>query len=457
MTYRTASDFRRALEDRLTTQARAEQRVDPNRLRVNVAFERFLARLFHDDTKRWVLKGGYALELRYPGRARATRDLDLNVPPPLYPDLLDELQAAAERDLGDHFEYKVSAPASRGALAGPPEGGHRFSVEARLAGRRFATFPLDVGQGDVTIREPDHIQGRIDLTFAGIATPPLPRLPSGRSLRGETARVHRPARDPHPREGPGGHGPADRPGARAKPTSPREHRGDLRTVRKAPATTSPASATRRMAGNVPPARSRGRAVHYQPRRSARLRLRVLGGSPLAPTPIRVRPQALLRHNVNSSVNDSDRFKLEYTSVQNMRDPVERERPLPGTRGFRVMIARGLRNLPQARQQALPERLPVGRVLLEVGVAVQVPVDVQLRRVEGSRVNLEPPQRRHLETGLLVQLTNNFRRHGRQEQDIAPQALQARDGLLEKVLAPLVLPAVSLVKRWMRLFQSVQRK
>lgn len=56
MIYRTASDFRRALEDRLTTQARAEQRVDPNRLRVNVAFERFLARLFHDGTKRWVLK-----------------------------------------------------------------------------------------------------------------------------------------------------------------------------------------------------------------------------------------------------------------------------------------------------------------------------------------------------------------------------------------------------------------
>lgn len=171
MIYHTASDFRRALEDRLTTQARAEQRVDPNRLRAKVTFERFLARLFHDDTKRWVLKGGYALELRYPGRARATRDLDLNVPPPPYSDLLDELQAAAERDLGDHFEYKVSASASRGALTGPPEGGHRFSVEARLAGRRFATFPLDVGQGDVTVREPDHIPGQIDLTFAGIATP----------------------------------------------------------------------------------------------------------------------------------------------------------------------------------------------------------------------------------------------------------------------------------------------
>jgi predicted nucleotidyltransferase component of viral defense system len=177
MIYRTASDFRRALEDRLTTQARAEHRVDPNRLRLNVAFERFLARLFHDGTKRWVLKGGYALELRYPGRARATRDLDLNVPPPPYSDLLDELQAAAERDLGDHFKFKVSAPTSTGMLAGPPQGGQRFSVEAQLAGRRFATFPLDVGQGDITVRQPDHIQGRIDLTFAGITTPTFPVYP----------------------------------------------------------------------------------------------------------------------------------------------------------------------------------------------------------------------------------------------------------------------------------------
>lgn len=177
MIYRSAGDFRRALEDRLANQARAEQAVDPNRLRISVAFERFLARLFHDSTKRWVLKGGYALDVRYPGRARATRDLDLNVPPPPYPDLLDELQTAAERDLGDHFKFKVSAPTSRGVLAGPPQGGQRFSVEAQLAGRRFARFPLDVGQGDVTVREPDYIPGRIDLTFAGIATPSFPVYP----------------------------------------------------------------------------------------------------------------------------------------------------------------------------------------------------------------------------------------------------------------------------------------
>lgn len=177
MIYRTAADFRRALETRLENQAQAEQMVDPNRLRRRVAFERFLARLFDEDEGRWVLKGGYALELRFPGRARATRDLDLGVPPPPFSQSLDELQAAAERDLGDYFEFNISAPASRRNLAGPLHGGHRFSVQAMLAGRKFVNFPLDVGQGGVMIREPDHVPGRMDLTFAGIATPRCPVYP----------------------------------------------------------------------------------------------------------------------------------------------------------------------------------------------------------------------------------------------------------------------------------------
>jgi len=84
--YCPAGDFRRVLDDRLTNQARADQAVDPHRLRTSVAFERFLARLFHDGTKRWVLKGGHALELRYPGRARTSLDLGLNVTPAPYPD-----------------------------------------------------------------------------------------------------------------------------------------------------------------------------------------------------------------------------------------------------------------------------------------------------------------------------------------------------------------------------------
>jgi predicted nucleotidyltransferase component of viral defense system len=168
--YETAAAFRRALSDHLNNRARREG-VPVSRLQRQVTFERFLARLFRGDDQRWVLKGGYALELRLSGIARATRDLDLNVPPPAAPDLLDELQGAVELDMGDFFEFTVSAPSSRGHLAGPPMGGYRFSVEARLDGRRFDRFPLDVGQGDVTVREPDRVRGQVDLTFAGLATP----------------------------------------------------------------------------------------------------------------------------------------------------------------------------------------------------------------------------------------------------------------------------------------------
>jgi predicted nucleotidyltransferase component of viral defense system len=81
MRYQTAAAFRRALVDHLNNRARREG-ISVNRLQKQAAFERFLARLFHNGGERWILKGGYALELRRPGHARATRDLDLNVPPP---------------------------------------------------------------------------------------------------------------------------------------------------------------------------------------------------------------------------------------------------------------------------------------------------------------------------------------------------------------------------------------
>ena len=128
MKYATAQAFERALSDRLKRQA-AEEGLDLDRLRKRVAFERFLARLFGRASSRWVLKGGYALELRLGGKARATKDIDLDMPPPPVEDLLDELQEAAERDLGDFFVFRVSAPKP---MVGAPLGSLRFSVEARL-------------------------------------------------------------------------------------------------------------------------------------------------------------------------------------------------------------------------------------------------------------------------------------------------------------------------------------
>ena len=79
--YKTAGAFRTALETRLQTRVRAEG-TDLQRLRRQVAFDRFLARMFckgPNATYPWVLKGGYAMELRSHS-ARTTKDIDLSLP-----------------------------------------------------------------------------------------------------------------------------------------------------------------------------------------------------------------------------------------------------------------------------------------------------------------------------------------------------------------------------------------
>jgi hypothetical protein len=75
--YATATAFRMALEARLNTMAR-EQGIDVQRLRRQVTFDRLLCRLFHDPSAPWLLKGGYAMELRLEV-ARTTRDIDLSL------------------------------------------------------------------------------------------------------------------------------------------------------------------------------------------------------------------------------------------------------------------------------------------------------------------------------------------------------------------------------------------
>ncbi len=75
--YATAGAFRQALEERLKTMSR-DGRTDFQRLCRQVAFDRFLARLARVDSPDWILKGGYAMELRF-DTARSTRDLDFTL------------------------------------------------------------------------------------------------------------------------------------------------------------------------------------------------------------------------------------------------------------------------------------------------------------------------------------------------------------------------------------------
>jgi hypothetical protein len=170
-TYENAGDFRKALEDRLKDKARKEG-VDLQRLRRQVAFDRFLARLFGKESSRWVLKGGYAMELRIEN-ARATRDIDLTEP--LSEGrfnagrTLESLQLKAALNLNDFFTFVVRPPMR--SLTAAVEGGARFSVEAFLDSRIFAEFHLDVGAGDAVVEPLENLTGKDWLAFAGIPEP----------------------------------------------------------------------------------------------------------------------------------------------------------------------------------------------------------------------------------------------------------------------------------------------
>lgn len=164
MRYETGAAFRRALEDRL--RARSLSSGTPLiRLRKTVAFERFLARLVHDQPEAWILKGGLALQWRLGSRSRTTQDIDVLLLDDQKEDLHSRLVQAALVDLGDWFGYLVKRP-KRHPL--PDAGGVRYSVNTQLGGRSFEMFHVDVGWGDPVLEPPDELIAPSLLAFADL-------------------------------------------------------------------------------------------------------------------------------------------------------------------------------------------------------------------------------------------------------------------------------------------------
>ena len=172
--YATGLALRTALEERLKRIAR-EEGVDLQRLRRQVAFDRFLARLCPTATD-WILKGGYAMELRFQ-TARATRDLDFTVRVAQAGrgnGLLKQLQDAGAKGAGDYLHYRIGEAIME--LDGAPYGGARYPVESTMDERTFVKFHLDVGVGDVVLDPPEQARMRDWLGFAGIAAPDVPMI-----------------------------------------------------------------------------------------------------------------------------------------------------------------------------------------------------------------------------------------------------------------------------------------
>ncbi len=170
MKYRTSAAFRTALEARL--EAAQHDGVGLTRLRKRVVFERLLARLHAVAPDAWVLKGGFALELRLGAKARTTKDIDVDW-------AIGEGEAvgllldAAAVTLDDRFEFAIERSQMDDD---PPGGGQRWRVAATLAGREFERVAIDIGFAAEPVFEPEAIVSSHLLDFADIAPICIPAV-----------------------------------------------------------------------------------------------------------------------------------------------------------------------------------------------------------------------------------------------------------------------------------------
>lgn len=175
--YTTATAFRAALEERLKNHSR-KTGIDLQRLRRQVAFDRFLNRLFLHFAGDLLLKGGYAMELRLE-HARATKDIDLIINASAVGDrenqdrvIQQKLQDAVVKNVDDFFEFLIGVPTMD--LEAVPYGGSRYPIEALLDGRLFVRFPIDVVLSSLFIKPIETIKSHAWLDFAGIEQVPFP-------------------------------------------------------------------------------------------------------------------------------------------------------------------------------------------------------------------------------------------------------------------------------------------
>lgn len=170
MKYATDQAFRTALEARIK-QGQSDS-AGVSRLRKRIVFERLLARLVTEAPGEWVLKGGFALELRLGSVARSTKDADFDWRL-AEDDAVETLLDAAALDLDDRFTFALERADEETDL---PGGGQRWRVTATLAGRVFERAVIDVAFAAAPVHEPDDISTSHLLDFAGVRGVEVPTL-----------------------------------------------------------------------------------------------------------------------------------------------------------------------------------------------------------------------------------------------------------------------------------------
>lgn len=168
----SAGAFKSALEAQL--RMRSEQSGRPfSHYQTKFVLERFLARLFWNPRSPWLLKGGYAMDLRYRPQARTTKDVDLAVPLAnadksaiSVANLRGHIQESVDFDPGDFLSFRIGE--MRKEITNAPGGGTRFSCDAILLGKVYQRFSLDVSFGDFDFGKPERLVGEDFLDFAGL-------------------------------------------------------------------------------------------------------------------------------------------------------------------------------------------------------------------------------------------------------------------------------------------------
>lgn len=147
-----------ALWTAVTTRAKAAAKatgVESGAVVRRFVFGRFLARVFHDTSAPWVLKGGTAVLARVHD-ARTTKDVDLLSELLDLDRAVDALRAAASVDLQDHFRFVVTrVERSLDGTGQPAVDGCRVSIDAYCGAARKDSFGVDLVTGSLMTAAPE--------------------------------------------------------------------------------------------------------------------------------------------------------------------------------------------------------------------------------------------------------------------------------------------------------------
>ncbi len=165
--YATAEAFASALADRFSS-AHRTSRYSINELRRQFAYDRLLARIFHDTdiAASWILKGGGGLLARFPDQARHSMDLNLFYEGEFI-DAIESLQALGHRDLDDFFDFDITLV--RGT---PMRDVRRLKVTSFIGNKVFEQFRIDLVVASNMTQPPDSIKPLTPVDVPGLPTSP---------------------------------------------------------------------------------------------------------------------------------------------------------------------------------------------------------------------------------------------------------------------------------------------